>query len=73
MLMIIDANVHVGSAGISRCKDKQDWAGKVLLSLLKEEGIILLNDQSICKGVVTRVDPRNGTESTIDLALCNSS
>ena len=70
--MIMDANVHVGSAGISGCKDKQDWAGKMLLSLLKDEGIILLNDRDLCKGMVTRVDPRNGTESSIDLALCTS-
>ena len=44
----------------------------MLLTLLKDEGIILLNDRDVCKGMVTRVDPRNGTESSIDLALCNS-
>ena len=64
MLMIMDANVHVGSAGISNCNDRQDWAGKILLEMLKDEGLILLNDQNMCKGVVTRVDPRNGTDST---------
>ena len=26
----------------------------------------------MCDGVVTRVDPRNGTKSTIDLAVCNT-
>ena len=24
-----------------------------------------------CQGVVTRVDPRNGNKSTLDLAICN--
>ena len=37
MLFVCDANVHVGSAGIKDCKDVQDWGGKVMLSLIKDE------------------------------------
>ena len=72
MLLVCDANVHVGSDGVKNCKDAQDWGGKMLLSMLKDEGLVLLNDVSSCKGVVTRVDPRNGHKSTIDLAICNT-
>ena len=71
MLMIFDANVHVGSNAIKDCKDHQDWGGKMLMDILNREGIILLNNADLCKGIVTRVDPRNGHQSTLDLALCN--
>ena len=71
MLMIFDSNVHVGSNGIKSCRDKQDWDGRVLLEIVKEEDLVLLNGLDICTGVVTRVDPRNGNESTLDLAICN--
>ena len=43
----------------------------MLNKLLKDEDLILLNNSSRCKGIITRVDPRNGTCSTIDLAICN--
>ena len=72
MLIIFDANVHVGSEGVSKCEDKQDVGGRMLLSLVKEEGLTNINDLEICNGIVTRVDPRNGTRSTIDLAICNT-
>jgi hypothetical protein len=44
----------------------------LLLTMLKEEGLTLVNNLDICKGVVTRLDPRNGTKSTIDLVVCNA-
>ena len=72
MLMICDANVHVGGDVIPGCCDAQDWGGKELFSMLSEEGLILVNSRDICDGIVTRVDPRNGSVSTIDLAICNS-
>ncbi len=72
MLMIFDANVHVGSEGVNGCKDTQDWGGKMLLAMVKEEGLTIVNNLNVCKGIVTRVDPRNGTRSTIDLAICNT-
>ncbi len=72
MLLILDANVHVGVEGINNCKDVQDWGGKTLLSVLDKEGLTLLNNEDLCDGIVTRIDPRNGTESSIDLAICNS-
>ena len=72
MLMICDANVHVGGDVIPGCCDAQDWGGKELFSMLREEGLILVNSRDICDGIVTRVDPRNGSVSTIDLAICNS-
>ena len=72
MMIIFDANVHVGSQGVTRCNDAQDSGGRMLLSLVKEEGLIIVNDLDICSGCVTRVDPRNGTKSTIDLAICNT-
>ena len=71
MLLVLDANVHVGSSGIRGYHDKQDWGGKALLELIKEEDLELVNNSEVCRGVVTRVDPRNGTKSTIDLAICN--
>ena len=72
MLLICDSNVHVGGIEIDGCKDAQDWGGKELMAMVKEEGLILVNSLDLCEGVVTRVDPRNGTESTLDLAICNS-
>ena len=72
MLLVCDANVHVGGEGIRNCKDEQDWGGKILLSLIKDEGLTLINNSNLCDGIVTRVDPRNGHESTIDLAICNT-
>ena len=63
MLMIFDANVHVGPEGVSACKDVQDTGGKMLLSVVKEEGLTIVNNLDLCDGVVTRVDPRYGTKS----------
>ena len=71
MLMVMDANVHVGEEGIQKCKDNADWGGKQLLKVMKEENLILINNTEMCKGLVTRVDPRNGKETTLDLAICN--
>ena len=71
MLLVCDANVHVGAPGIPNCNDKQDWGGVELLDLIDSEGLYLLNREELCRGVVTRVDPRNGTKSTLDLAICN--
>ena len=70
ILAIMDFNIHVGNE-IKNCKDKQDVGGKEVIKIIKNEGLILLNNTDICKGVVTRIDPRNGTKSTIDLAVCN--
>ena len=72
MLLICDANVHVGNVTIKGCKDSQDWGGKEFMSVIQDENLILINALDICSGVVTRVDPRNGNQSTIDLAICNS-
>ena len=72
MLLLFDSNVHVGAEGITSCRDLQDAGGKMLMSVVREEGLLVLNSMDICDGVVTRVDPRNGTKSTIDLALCNT-
>ncbi len=71
ILMVFDANVHVGGVCIERCSDMQDWGGKQLMQVVEEENLILLNAKDICKGVITRVDPRNGNGSTIDYAICN--
>ncbi len=71
MILICDANVHVGKSGIPLCNDKQDWAGAEFLEIMNEEGLYLVNGMDICSGVVTRIDPRNGTKSTIDLVVCN--
>ena len=71
MLLVCDANVHVGGEGIPGCDDKQDWGGSKVLEMIDSEGLYLVNREEICTGVVTRVDPRNGTESTLDLAICN--
>ena len=70
MLLICDANVHVGD-GIRGCKDKQDWAGLEFLQMIECEGLYLVNREDVCEGVVTRIDPRNGTKSTLDLVVCN--
>lgn len=72
MMLICDANVHVGGEEISGCQDSQDWGGKELMCMIREEGLTLLNGLELCSGVVTRVDPRNGTKSSIDLAICNT-
>ena len=72
MILLCDANVHVGGDEINGCNDKQDWGGKELMSMVKEEGLILVNGKNVCTGIVTRVDPRNGSCSTIDLVICNS-
>ena len=72
MLLVFDANVHVGSEGIRGCKDVQDWGGQKLLSLIRNEGLTIVNNTDKCEGLVTRVDPRNGSKSTIDLAICNT-
>ena len=63
MILMCDANVHVGGAGIPLSHDKQDWAGAELLELIHEEGLFLVNGMDKCRGVVTRIDPRNGTET----------
>ena len=71
MLVIFDSNVHVGDE-IKNCMDKKDWGGKLAIEMIKNENLILLNKTDLCKGIVTRIDPRNGKESTIDLAIiCN--
>ncbi len=71
MIILCDSNVHVGGEGIEGCDDTQDWAGKELLDMIHEEGLYLVNNNEICHGIVTRVDPRNGTKSSIDLVICN--
>ena len=42
------------------------------MEVVMEEQLILGNGLDICEGIVARVDPRNGTCTTLDLALCNS-
>ena len=71
MLLVCDANVHVGGAAIPGCKDEQDWGGVKVLEIIESEGLYLVNREELCNGIVTRVDPRNGTRSTLDLAICN--
>ena len=71
VMMICDANVHVGGEAIKGCKDKQDWGGKVLMKIIEEENLILMNADDMFTGCVTRVDPRNGRGSTIDLVVIN--
>merc|ERR1712150_296774 len=61
----------MGGQGIAGCTDKQDWGGLSILELIDKEGLYLLNREDVCEGIVTRVDPRNGTKSTLDLAICN--
>ena len=72
MMILFDANVHVGCEGIDRCKDVQDNGGEILMNLVREEGLTIVNNLDLCDGVVTRVDPRNGTTSSIDLVICNA-
>ena len=71
MLLICDANVHVGGSEIPGCKDCQDWGGREFGQMIKDEGLHLLNSEELCEGTVTRVDPKNGTKSTLDLVICN--
>ena len=66
MLLICDANVHVGKEGIPGCLDTQNWGCAELMNLMVSEGLHLVNSSDICDGIVTRVDPRNGTKSTIE-------
>ena len=72
MLMIFDANVHVGGKWINGCCDQEDWGGKILMEMITNESLSLINNMELCDGIVTRIDPRNGTCTTIDLAICNS-
>ena len=72
MIMAFDANVHVGADNIPGCTDLQDWGGRLLMEIIESENLFLLNASEKCVGVVTRLDPRNGKESTIDLVICNS-
>ena len=72
MLLACDANVHVGGEVIRGCYDKQDWGGQMLMEMVEKEGLTLVNSLDICNGVVTRVDPRNGTQSTIDIVIVNT-
>ena len=71
MIMIFDANAHVGKNVIKGCVENQDWSGKVLMKMIEDENLVLLNTLDLCEGVITRVDPRDGKGTTIDLALCN--
>ena len=47
MIIIFDANVHVGSQGVSKCNDVQDVGGRMLLSLVKDEGLTIINDLNL--------------------------
>ena len=71
MMMIFDANVHVGKEGIEKVDEKQDWGGRIMMKMVSDENLVLLNGKDLCNGVVTRIDPRNGKGTTIDLAVCN--
>ena len=71
MIMMFDANVHVGNAVIDGCPEKQDWGGKLLMGIVEEENLVVMNSDSLCTGVITRVDPRNNVGSCIDLVLVN--
>ena len=72
MILIFDANVHVGREVIKKCcSDSQDWGGKLLMSIIEEENLILMNSSDKCFGCHTRVDPRNGNVSSIDLVITN--
>lgn len=72
MMLVCDANVHVGNKWIKGCTENEDWGGRMLMETLNDEGLVLINSMDICEGVVTRIDPRNGTCTTLDLAICNS-
>ena len=41
------------------------------MKMIKDENLVLLNALDLCDGVITRVDPRDGKGTTIDLAVCN--
>ena len=71
MLIVFDANVHLGREVLKNVAEKQDWGGKELMKLVGEENLIVLNALDICSGNITRIDPRNGNGTTIDLAICN--
>ena len=71
IIMAFDSNVHVGGDVITGCPDVQDWGGKLLMDIVKEENLTLVNATDKCSGIITRVDPRNGNVSTIDLVICN--
>ena len=71
ILMIFDANVHVGGEVIKGVTEKQDSGEKEHWKLINDENLVLLNSLELCSGVITRIDPRNGNGSTIDLAICN--
>ena len=72
MLLVFDANVHVGGEGIKNCQDTEDWGGKMLMDMVNNENLTLVNNLDLCKGIVTRIDPRYGTCTTLDLAICNA-
>ena len=72
MMLVCDANVHVGNRWIKGCTENENWGGRMLMETLNDEGLVLINSMDICEGVVTRIDPRNGTYTTLDLAICNS-
>ena len=71
IIMILDSNVHVGGEVIRGCQDKQDWGGKILIDIIKKENLVLMNAEDLCSGIITRVDPRNGKGTTLDLIIVN--
>lgn len=71
MIIIFDSNVHVGKTVVLGSTEDQDRGGKILMKMISEENLVLLNAMDLCSGVITRVDPRNGNGSTLDLAICN--
>ena len=40
-------------------------------AIIKDQNLILVNRSECCSGVITRIGPRTGKGSTIDLAICN--
>ena len=54
IIMAFDANVHVGADVIVGCPDQQDWGGKLLMEIVKDENLILMNADANCSGVITR-------------------
>ena len=71
MLLVLDANVHVGKEVIKGGLEEQDWGGGEFMKMVEEQNLVLMNVLDLCSGIITRVDPRDGHGSTIDLALCN--
>ena len=71
MLIVFDANVHIGKEIITGGIEEQDWGGKELMKLVKDENLVVLNTKDLCSGIITRIDPRYGTGTTIDLAISN--